>query len=136
MFLFSFVVLSFRSNANVRLISIQICPLVKGVGWATVIINFMMAMFYNTIISWAVYYLFMSFRGIGSELPWRGCSNHWNTKCCVPADIKPYEYRSLLKNITRKLKNGTSITRTNTLVTTTTLPKGCDRFAYSTEEFF
>ncbi|XP_046679787.1 sodium-dependent serotonin transporter-like [Homalodisca vitripennis] len=33
-----------------------------------------MGMYYNTIIGWAVYYLFASFR---SELPWTSCDNPW-----------------------------------------------------------
>ncbi|KAG8230300.1 hypothetical protein J437_LFUL008491 [Ladona fulva] len=40
-----------------------------------------MGMYYNTIIGWAVYYLFTSFR---SELPWTSCNNSWNTPNCVP----------------------------------------------------
>ncbi|CAF1232496.1 unnamed protein product, partial [Didymodactylos carnosus] len=66
----------------------HICPLVKGVGWATVIINFMMAMFYNTIISWAFYYLIMSFNGLVTEVPWKSCGHPWNSNCCVAADAQ------------------------------------------------
>lgn len=40
-----------------------------------------MAMFYNTVIAWSVYYLFLSFRSI---VPWKGCENKWNTFCCFP----------------------------------------------------
>ena len=40
-----------------------------------------MAMFYNTVIAWAIYYLISSFR---SEVPWKGCKNEWNTLCCFP----------------------------------------------------
>jgi sodium-dependent serotonin transporter len=38
-----------------------------------------MAMYYNTIIAWAVFYLFSSF---SSELPWTSCDNSWNTENC------------------------------------------------------
>lgn len=38
-------------------------------------------MYYNTIIGWAVYYLFASMR---SELPWTSCQNSWNTANCTP----------------------------------------------------
>ncbi|KAF4526826.1 hypothetical protein B566_EDAN017287, partial [Ephemera danica] len=44
-------------------------------------IDVYMGMYYNTIIGWAVYYLFASFR---SELPWTSCDNVWNTENCVP----------------------------------------------------
>ncbi len=101
--------------------------MVKGVGWATVLINFMMAMFYNTIISWAVYYLVMSFGSIFSELPWKGCGNHWNTNCCIAADLKQYP-----SNLTRGMPNET----TNGSTALSILPENCTRFVYSTEEFF
>lgn len=100
----------------------HICPLVKGIGWATVLINFMTAMFYNTIISWAVFYFAMSFQGFRGGLPWRTCGNNWNTPCCVPADVKVYEYSSQSANLTYPSKN-LNITP-------------CARLAYSTEEYF
>jgi len=40
-----------------------------------------MAMYYNTIIAWAVYYLVASFN---TELPWAGCNHSWNTPNCMP----------------------------------------------------
>lgn len=40
-----------------------------------------MGMYYNTIIGWAVYYLYASFT---YELPWTSCSNEWNTPFCKP----------------------------------------------------
>lgn len=41
-------------------------------------------MYYNTIIGWAVYYLFASMR---SELPWTSCDNSWNTPACTPVTV-------------------------------------------------
>ena len=38
-----------------------------------------MAMFYNTVIAWSVYYLFLSFKSV---VPWKGCDNSWNTGEC------------------------------------------------------
>jgi hypothetical protein len=38
-------------------------------------------MFYNTIIAWAAYYLYLSFRSV---VPWQDCGNPWNTDCCFP----------------------------------------------------
>jgi SNF family Na+-dependent transporter len=72
-------------------------------------------MFYNTIISWAVYYFVMSFNGIISELPWKNCNHHWNTECCFPADAKKYP-----SNATNE----------------TMLPINCTGWVYSTEEYF
>ncbi|XP_046391075.1 sodium-dependent serotonin transporter [Ischnura elegans] len=59
----------------------RICPALKGIGYAICIIDTYMGMYYNTIIGWAVYYLFASFT---SELPWTTCNNTWNTANCTP----------------------------------------------------
>uniref|UniRef100_A0A672RJE9 Transporter n=1 Tax=Sinocyclocheilus grahami TaxID=75366 RepID=A0A672RJE9_SINGR len=56
------------------------CPLLKGVGMATVAISFIMCTYYNVIITWALYYMFSSFR---SELLWDNCNNTWNTANCT-----------------------------------------------------
>nr|XP_040050712.1 sodium- and chloride-dependent GABA transporter ine [Gasterosteus aculeatus aculeatus] len=53
----------------------KICPLLKGVGVATVVISFVFSTYYNVLMSWALYYLFHSF---GSTLPWKSCNNTWN----------------------------------------------------------
>ncbi len=104
--------------------------MVKGIGWATVLINFMTAMFYNTIISWAVYYLVMSFNGFRTELPWKGCHHSWNTECCVAADVKEYQYLLKLANVSKQMLT------TTTRAATTASPKNCTRLVYSTEEYF
>ncbi|XP_033829244.1 sodium- and chloride-dependent GABA transporter ine [Periophthalmus magnuspinnatus] len=53
----------------------KICPLLKGVGLATVVISFVFSTYYNVLMSWAIYYLFNSF---GSTLPWQSCNETWN----------------------------------------------------------
>jgi solute carrier family 6 (neurotransmitter transporter, serotonin) member 4 len=45
-----------------------------------------MGMYYNTIIGWAVYYLFASLQ---EELPWTSCGNDWNTPDCAPVTTQP-----------------------------------------------
>ncbi|KAK7603556.1 hypothetical protein V9T40_003555 [Parthenolecanium corni] len=59
----------------------HICPALKGVGYAICLLDIYMGMYYNTVIGWAVYYLFASMR---SELPWTSCYNSWNTPNCAP----------------------------------------------------
>ncbi|XP_055317230.1 sodium-dependent serotonin transporter [Sitodiplosis mosellana] len=59
----------------------KICPALKGIGYAICLIDIYMGMYYNTIIGWAVYYLYASFT---YELPWTSCSNEWNTPFCKP----------------------------------------------------
>uniref|UniRef100_A0A8C9SP83 Transporter n=1 Tax=Scleropages formosus TaxID=113540 RepID=A0A8C9SP83_SCLFO len=58
----------------------KVCPLLKGVGLATVAISFIMCTYYNVIITWALYYLFSSFQ---SPLPWENCNNTWNRPNCT-----------------------------------------------------
>ncbi|KAL6114201.1 uncharacterized protein ACO6RY_05024 [Pungitius sinensis] len=53
----------------------KICPLLKGVGVATVVISFVFSTYYNVLMSWALYYFFNSF---GATLPWTSCNNTWN----------------------------------------------------------
>lgn len=53
---------------------------ITGIGYAICLIDVYMGMCYNTIIGWAVYYLFASFT---SELPWTKCDNPWNTANCT-----------------------------------------------------
>ncbi|OQR72161.1 sodium-dependent serotonin transporter-like [Tropilaelaps mercedesae] len=56
-----------------------IAPAFKGIGYAICIIDIYMAMYYNTVIAWAVYYLQASFTSV---LPWTSCNNPWNTPEC------------------------------------------------------
>ncbi|ESO82402.1 hypothetical protein LOTGIDRAFT_134594 [Lottia gigantea] len=58
----------------------RICPLFKGVGMAICIIATFVAIYYNTIIAWAVYFFFSSFR---AQPPWLTCNNTWNTPHCT-----------------------------------------------------
>lgn len=48
----------------------KICPLLAGIGWAVTVIAFYTDFYYNVVISWALYYLFASFRKM---LPWSEC---------------------------------------------------------------
>lgn len=52
----------------------------SGIGYAICFTDLYMAMYYNTIIAWAVYYWVASF---SAEVPWMRCNNPWNTKNCM-----------------------------------------------------
>ncbi|XP_026882980.2 solute carrier family 6 member 4b [Electrophorus electricus] len=58
----------------------HICPIFKGIGLAICIIALYVSFYYNTIIAWALFYLYSSF---SSTLPWTSCDNTWNTDNCT-----------------------------------------------------
>ncbi|XP_002122771.2 sodium- and chloride-dependent GABA transporter ine [Ciona intestinalis] len=57
----------------------MICPLMKGVGLATVVISFILCTYYNVVITWALYYFFNSFN---ANLPWQSCNETWSSPNC------------------------------------------------------
>jgi len=54
-------------------------PLFKGIGFASLMVSWYIMIYFNVIISWALFYLFSSFQ---KTLPWTTCGNHWNTDAC------------------------------------------------------
>ncbi|XP_015118294.1 sodium-dependent dopamine transporter [Diachasma alloeum] len=62
----------------------RLVPLLKGIGYAVVLIAFYVDFYYNVIIAWALRYFFASFT---SMLPWTTCGNTWNTPLCREFDV-------------------------------------------------
>uniref|UniRef100_A0A8C1IBI2 Transporter n=1 Tax=Cyprinus carpio TaxID=7962 RepID=A0A8C1IBI2_CYPCA len=60
-------------------------PALQGCGIAMLIISVLIAIYYNIIMCWTLYYLFASLKG---TLPWATCKNEWNTVECKDKDIK------------------------------------------------
>ncbi|NP_001191502.1 serotonin transporter [Aplysia californica] len=67
----------------------RLCPMLKGIGMAICIIATLVSWYYNTIVAWAVYFLFSSFT---NSPPWLSCNNTWNTPNCTTFSdrILPY----------------------------------------------
>ncbi|KAG5900315.1 hypothetical protein JTB14_026323 [Gonioctena quinquepunctata] len=61
----------------------QLCPIFKGVGYATMTIVFLLDVYYCVIIAWTLFYIFNSF---SYPLPWSDCDNWWNTNNCYMRD--------------------------------------------------
>ncbi|XP_044262964.1 sodium- and chloride-dependent GABA transporter 2-like [Tribolium madens] len=59
----------------------QLCPILKGVGYAAMTIVFLLDVYYCIIISWTIFYLMSMFSYL-PVLPWSGCDNWWNTAEC------------------------------------------------------
>ena len=52
----------------------QLCPLLKGVGIATMVLVFFLDIYYCVIIAWTFFYLIATFTAI-PDLPWDTCGN-------------------------------------------------------------
>jgi hypothetical protein len=61
----------------------KMAPYMKGIGYTCVIINILMLSYYNTLQSYALYYLFYSFQ---SPVPWSVCGREWNSPNCIVAE--------------------------------------------------
>jgi solute carrier family 6 GABA transporter-like protein 1 len=58
-------------------------PILKGVGYASMVMIGLSNTYYIVIIAWTLYYLFSS---LWSPLPWSHCDNAWNTAACFEPD--------------------------------------------------
>ncbi|XP_064634434.1 sodium- and chloride-dependent glycine transporter 1-like isoform X2 [Lineus longissimus] len=76
-----FMELAFGQYASLGPIAIfgKFCPLFSGLGYGMVIISGIVALYYNMIIAWTLFYMFASFT---SELPWETCKPEWSTLDC------------------------------------------------------
>ncbi len=67
----------------------------KGIGYASLLVVSYITLYYSTMIAYAVFYLFASFRFV---MPWSNCGNEWNTNDCV-------------ERIQDKIANGSNVTK-------------------------
>lgn len=54
-------------------------PFFKGIGYGMVLLSGLIAIYYTMVTAWAFHFLFSS---MTASLPWRSCTNTWNTKYC------------------------------------------------------
>ncbi|PSN53224.1 Sodium- and chloride-dependent glycine transporter 1 [Blattella germanica] len=73
----------FASTSCITLFNI--CPLLQGAGLTIVIVNLICSAYYNVIISYPIYFLFMSFQ---SRVPWQDCGHEWNTENCFKLGLE------------------------------------------------
>ncbi|CAF4303452.1 unnamed protein product, partial [Adineta steineri] len=62
----------------------------QGVGFAMIINSVLCMLYYNVIISWALFYLVASFR---KNLLWKKCGNWWNDERCFIPGVQNSTYR-------------------------------------------
>ncbi|KAJ8297499.1 hypothetical protein KUTeg_024030 [Tegillarca granosa] len=78
-----FLELAFGQFASLGPLTIwRVNPLFKGVGYASIIMSALVAVYYNVVIAYALYYLFVSLVSFDGEVPWATCGNPWNTHLC------------------------------------------------------
>ncbi|XP_070197949.1 sodium- and chloride-dependent glycine transporter 1-like [Littorina saxatilis] len=61
----------------------KMSPFFSGIGFAMCIISGVVSIYYNVIITYAIYYMFVSFVNLDGDLPWAKCDRiNWaSTKC-------------------------------------------------------
>uniref|UniRef100_H2ZAG7 Transporter n=1 Tax=Ciona savignyi TaxID=51511 RepID=H2ZAG7_CIOSA len=56
-------------------------PIMKGYGYACIVMTMMSIVPYMLVMAWGVIYLYHSFTS--NDLPWTVCDNQWNTQSCI-----------------------------------------------------
>ncbi|XP_045204515.2 sodium- and chloride-dependent glycine transporter 1-like [Mercenaria mercenaria] len=93
----------------------KVNPFFGGIGWGMVTISGLVCVYYNVIIMYAIYYMFVSFVNLDGEVPWIDCDNPWNTPNCR-AEAYP-DFASMTNNNTKvdelvKMMNHTCVNKT------------------------
>ncbi|XP_047740828.1 sodium- and chloride-dependent glycine transporter 1 isoform X2 [Hyalella azteca] len=61
---------------------LSLSPIFMGLGWGMLVISMLVAIYYNVILAWSLYYTFASFTSV---LPWGHCNNTFNSDNCFTA---------------------------------------------------
>ncbi|XP_063325211.1 sodium- and chloride-dependent glycine transporter 2, partial [Pelmatolapia mariae] len=112
-------------------------PALQGCGIAMLIISVLIAIYYNIIMCWTLYYLFASLKG---SLPWANCRNEWNTVECKDKDMLLLDSCILRDRNITSIKNSTFCTLANTAGNLTKLLNmsmdGNKTYVSPSEEYF
>ncbi|KAG7482633.1 sodium-and chloride-dependent glycine transporter 2 [Solea senegalensis] len=87
-------------------------PALQGCGIAMLIISVLIAIYYNIIMCWTLYYLFASLKG---SLPWANCRNEWNTVECKDKDMLLLDSCILRDRNITSIKNSSFCLSANTV---------------------
>ncbi|XP_008419713.1 inactive sodium-dependent neutral amino acid transporter B(0)AT3 [Poecilia reticulata] len=82
-----------------------ISPVLGGVGIASMVVSFLVSLFYNTIIAWVLWYFFNSFQ---NPLPWSQCplnanQTGYSSECEKSTSVNYFWYRETL-NLTEDIE--------------------------------
>uniref|UniRef100_A0A915L9S8 Transporter n=1 Tax=Romanomermis culicivorax TaxID=13658 RepID=A0A915L9S8_ROMCU len=55
----------------------KLCPILKGVGIAAVVVAFWLNIYYIVVLAWGIFYFYHSF-----SQPWASCNQTWNSMKC------------------------------------------------------
>ncbi|XP_053717624.1 sodium- and chloride-dependent betaine transporter-like isoform X1 [Synchiropus splendidus] len=57
----------------------RICPMLEGVGVASLVVLIYLNIYYIVVMAWTIFYFVHSFK---DPLPWSTCDNSWNSELC------------------------------------------------------
>ncbi|XP_046542280.1 sodium- and chloride-dependent glycine transporter 2-like [Haliotis rubra] len=60
----------------------KVSPAFQGIGVAMVITMSILVIYYNVVVMYGIYYMFVSFVNLDDTVPWGSCGNPWNTNSC------------------------------------------------------
>ncbi|KAF2367046.1 Sodium:neurotransmitter symporter [Trinorchestia longiramus] len=64
-------------------IFLHLSPIFMGLGWGMLMVSLLIAIYYNVLLAWALYYTFSSFT---KTLPWGNCTNAFNSENCFTSE--------------------------------------------------
>lgn len=107
----------YLGSGGMTLVS-QLCPMLKGVGIATMTVVGFLDIYYCVIIAWTFFYLFATYSAV-PDLPWSRCDAHWNSDNCFKGSENITENRIWKENFIQRLNNISKLDPTKSNITRT-----------------